>query len=109
MITIRIPSFRNDVKINGTMFLFIGIMYLNRTTNGHPIISMGVALRFPDVAIAPLVDHSIGGMTNRYSHTNSAFQIHAENIISTRICELMNGDASLIGKELVREPNAQGI
>lgn len=75
----------------------------------HSFISMGVALHFPDVAIAPLVGHSIGGMTNRYSHTNSAFQIHAANIISTRICELMNGDASLIGKELVWEPNAQGI
>ena len=75
----------------------------------HSFISMGVALHFPDVAIAPLVGHSVRGMTNRYSHTNSAFQIHAANIISTRICELMNGDASLIGKELVWEPNAQGI
>lgn len=59
--------------------------------------------------VAPLVGHSVRGMTNRYSHTNSAFQIHAANIISTRICKLMNGEASLIGKELVWEPNAQGI
>ena len=82
---------------------------LSPHTLHHSFISMGVALHFPDVAIAPLVGHSVRGMTNRYSHTNSAFQIHAANIISTRICELMNGDASLIGKELVWEPNVQGI
>ncbi len=75
----------------------------------HSFVSMGVALHFPDVAIAPLVGHSIGGMTNRYSHTNSAFQIHVANAISTRICNLMNGDASLIGKELIWDQSVTGF
>lgn len=75
----------------------------------HSFISMGVALHFPDVAIAPLIGHAVRGMTNRYSHTNSAFQIHAANIISTRIEKLMSGDASLIGKELIWNPNVLSV
>ena len=42
------------------------------------------------------------------SDNGSEFISKSVLIISTRICGLMNGDASLIGKELVWEPNAQG-
>ena len=79
-----------SLKDNETNQLFLKKSITLHTLR-HSFASIGADMGFTEITLAGLLGHSLGGVTNRYSHNVDSSLISAADKISLRIENALNG------------------